>query len=82
MKVIDQILETYPEEDFFIADGFDDAIIGFDEGERRLVYDIDEIINILILEGMTYEDAIEHYDYNIAGSYVGEGTPIYIRIFK
>jgi len=31
---------------------------------------------------MTYEDALEHYDYNIAGSYIGEGTPIYIRIFK
>lgn len=81
MRVIDQILETYPEEDFLIADGFDDAIIGFDEVGRRLVYDIDGIINILILEGMTYEDAIEHYDYNIAGAYVGEGTPIYIKIF-
>jgi hypothetical protein len=28
-------------------------------------------------EGMTEEDALEHYYYNIAGSWVGEKTPIF-----
>jgi hypothetical protein len=28
---------------------------------------------------MTEEDALEHFSYNIQGSYVGAGTPIYIR---
>ena len=27
---------------------------------------------------MSYEDAIEHFEYNIAGSYVGEKTPMYV----
>ena len=27
---------------------------------------------------MTREDAMEHFDYNIAGSYVGPKTPIFV----
>jgi hypothetical protein len=79
MTTLEQILIDYPDESFYIADGFDDAIIGFDENAVRLVYDIDVIIDILIEEGMTYEDAREHYDYNIAGGYIGEGTPIFVK---
>jgi hypothetical protein len=28
---------------------------------------------------MSYEDAIEHFNYNIAGSWVGNGTPLYLE---
>ena len=27
---------------------------------------------------MTMEDAIEHFEYNVAGSYVGEKTPVWV----
>ena len=30
-------------------------------------------------EGMDYAEAMEHFDFNIAGSYVGEQTPIFIH---
>ena len=30
-------------------------------------------------EEMTEEDALDHFYYNVAGSYVGEYTPIYIH---
>lgn len=43
-----KIIEQYPDETFTIADGFDDAIIGVDEENGKVVYDINEIINILI----------------------------------
>jgi hypothetical protein len=29
-------------------------------------------------DGMTHEEAIEFFDFNIAGAYVGEYTPIYM----
>jgi len=77
-----KIIEQYPDETFTIADGFDDAIIGVDEENGKVVYDIDEIINILIQEDMTEEEAVEYYYYNIVGSYVGEKTPIFIRLLK
>lgn len=76
---IDLIKELYPDETFLFADGFDDAIIGVDEVDLRVVYDIDEIINILMREMMTVSEAFEYYDYNIAGAYVGEKTPVFMR---
>jgi hypothetical protein len=76
---IEQIIETYPNEEFMFVDGFNDAIIGVDEVNLRVVYDIDEIINILMRDEMTFDDAFDYYDYNIAGSYVGEKTPVFVR---
>jgi hypothetical protein len=82
---IDLIKELYPNEDFLImGERFDDkrfdyAIIGVDENNSRIVYDIDEVINILIMEGMDVDDAIEFYEYNIAGAYVGDKTPVFMR---
>ena len=75
-----KILELYPDDTFVIADGFDDAIIGVDDNNLKIVYDIDEVINILIRDGMEVDDAIEYYEYNIVGSYVGENTPSFIRV--
>jgi hypothetical protein len=69
------------EDQTMIANGFEEAIIGLDtSGEVfRIVYDIDTIIQILMdRDGMTEEDALEHFSYNIQGSYVGEGTPLYV----
>ena len=77
---LQQILELYPDDTFVIVDGFDDAIIGVDDSNLKIVYDIDEVINILIINGMDVDEAIEHYEYNIAGSYVGENTPLFIRL--
>jgi len=76
---LEQIIEEYPDEEFMFVDGFDDAIIGVDEVNLKVFYDIDEIINILMREDMTVGEAFEYYDYNIAGAYVGEKTPVFMR---
>ena len=56
------------------ADGFDDAVIGITR-DKILVYSIEKTIQILMEEDMSEIDAIEHLDYNILGSYVGDYTP-------
>lgn len=63
------------------ADGYDDAIIGVElDYEPRVVYDQNKIIDILMAEHkMTDEEAQEFFDFNIAGSYVGQQTPIYVQ---
>lgn len=58
---LEQILELYPDDTFKIADGFDDAIIGVDDNNLKIVYDIDKVIDILIKDGMTDDEAIEFY---------------------
>ena len=76
--MLDLIIEQNPEEEFLKADGLDEAIIGYDDFTGRLIYSMSKIINILIEgDGMTEEDALEHYYYNIHGGYVGEKTPIW-----
>ena len=53
------------------------AIIGQCDASMRLVYSTDKIVDILA-EDMTREEAIEFYEYNILGAYMGEMTPIYV----
>jgi hypothetical protein len=76
----EQISEWNP--DALICDGFDDAIIGMAERINLgpvVAYSVDKIINIMIeRDGMTYEEAMEYYDYNILGSWMGDNTPIFI----
>ena len=74
--MLEQIIEQYYEDEFLKADGFDDDVIGVEENEMRLIYSVAKCIEILKIE-MTEEDALEHFTYNVSGSYVGEKTPIW-----
>ena len=74
------LMEVLAEEDCLTADGFDDALVGFTCGADLVaVYDVQKMIEILIMEGMEHDDAVEHLDYNVIGAYVGEKTPLYIN---
>ena len=75
--MLELILDNFPEESFLKAYGFDEAVIGLEEPSLRLIYSVKKVIEILIEEGMTEEDALEHFYYNISGGYVGELTPIW-----
>ena len=68
------------DEEALIANGFDEAIIGITFGANMItVYSVKKIIDILMEEDeMSFSDAIEHFEYNIGGSYVGEKTPIFV----
>jgi hypothetical protein len=74
--MIDRIIENYYDEKLLIAEGFDEAIIGIDESSMRLIYSVDKCIDILTRD-MSISDAIDYFDFNVRGSYVGEKTPIW-----
>ncbi len=74
--MIEQIIEQYQEEEFLIADGFDDAIIGVEETSMRLIYSVDKCLKILE-QDMTELEAMEHFNFNVSGAYVGKKTPIW-----
>jgi hypothetical protein len=76
--MLEQILDNYYDEDIMIADGFDKAVIGIDSRSMRLIYSVTKCIGILIeRDEMTDEEAVEFFEYNVAGAYVGEQTPIF-----
>lgn len=69
-------MDQFPESIFYSATGFDEAIIGCTDDDV-LVYDKHKVIQILARD-MTMEEAIEFFDFNTGGSYIGEKTPIFI----
>ena len=76
--MLELILESYSDEDFLIADGFNDAIIGVDESSMRLIYSVSKCLNILeTVEGMSELEALEYFNFNVSGAYMGEKTPIW-----
>ena len=69
------------EDDTLKDDGFDDAIMGFAGRcglNDVLLYSMKKIIKILRKrDGMSEDEALEYFYYNIKGSYMGEGTPLF-----
>ena len=66
--------------ELIFADGYDAAILGvvdrFDL--PRVVYSKRAMIDILIEEGMTLIDAIQHLEYNVWNAYVSNKGPVYV----
>lgn len=75
--------ENYPEEELRIIDGFDEAFVGVGYQFHKVVtcYDKDKIIEILMSDGMTFEEALEYFEFNIVRgiAYLGEQAPIIIE---
>jgi hypothetical protein len=61
---------------------FDAAILGVAERigmDAIVAYDTAKIIEILCeRHGMEDEEAAEYFEFNIAGAYVGERTPVFV----
>ena len=63
-------------------DRYDAFIVGighrFDDGPLAM-YSVERILEALEADGMTREEAVEGYHFNILGAWVGEGTPIFVQ---
>ena len=63
-------------------DGFDDCVVGFVERfgtDPVICYNRDKMIaKIMQQEAMSFEQAFEHFDYNIYGSWMGSNTPCFL----
>ena len=77
--IIDLYADDEPE--ILFADGYDSAIEGvvWDGKRTRVVYRTESILSILMDQGMTYDEASEFFDFNVAGSYMGVYTPLYLE---
>ena len=94
-NVVTEPVEKWLEEEeavegAMIADGYNDCIIGCIPEKRILVYDRDAIIEKLAKGSPSwetepdeaYQEAVEFFEYNISGAYVGENTPLYVSLLK
>ncbi len=72
-------------EEALMADGFEDALIGYVEiyHDTIALYDKEKCLKILMKrDGMTAEEASEFFEFNTQGAYVGKGTPAFATIIK
>lgn len=86
---IQTLIETsYPDysDKILLADGFDNAFIGVGENSESnpvAIYSIEKCLNILAEQFKDEEDpetdAIDYFEFNVRGSYVGEFTPMFIH---
>jgi hypothetical protein len=68
-----------------LADGFEEAFLGVGAAYYNppcAIYDYDRCIDTLVGDDCDYEQAIEYFEFNVIGAYVGPQTPLFIRIFK
>jgi hypothetical protein len=75
------ILLQEREESFLLADGLEEAFIGigYQFTTPLAIYSKAKAIQCLMEQGMDEEQAYEYFDYNVAGAYVGEQTPIFLE---
>jgi hypothetical protein len=72
------------EEVAMFADGFDDAVMGLtydaNAGHWRVIYDSSECLSLLMQrDGMTFEEAVEFFDYNVTGGAVLPQSPLFMQ---
>jgi hypothetical protein len=77
----DALVELAGDPDLLFADGFDDAMIGVVRRSGQppvVVYDRDVCITVLMTQGMTRDEAEEHFAFNTEGAWVGDRTPAFL----
>lgn len=85
MSKREQIANNYVGGDellFMDQEYFDEAIIGVATsslGMMAVAYSEPKVIDLIIKhDRMTPDEAMEYYQFNILGAYVGENTPVFI----
>lgn len=78
-KEADQLLRDR-EESCLFADGLEEAFIGigYQTTTPLAIYSTKKVIACLMKQGMDFNSAMEYFDFNIIGAYVGESTPIFL----
>jgi hypothetical protein len=64
-----------------VMDGFDDCIAGIVErftDDPIVCYDRQKVIDSLMAQGMTEEEAEEYFSFNQIGAWVGDSTPCFL----
>jgi len=58
---------------------YDKCIVGMTYDGSKVIYDTHLVLQSLMEDqGMTNEEAVDWFEYNMLGSYLGDGTPIFM----
>ena len=62
---------------------FAEAFLGVtNDDPPKAVYSEEKVLDVFVYrDGMTYEEAIDFFEFNVRGAYVGDQTPLFILSF-
>ena len=81
------LVESFSDDERFegmlFVDGYDEAFIGvgwrFHDGPVA-VYDRERMMEMIMEGGCSFDEAMEHLEFNIIGGWVGEFTPMFVVV--
>ena len=78
-----ELIERFDSDDepLMTMDGFDDCIAGITirfNNPPVVCYDYDKVIEKLVADGMDEEGAVEFFEFNQLGAWVGPCTPSFL----
>lgn len=65
MKNTESLLSSFETKEVTFAKGFDTAIIGFDEENKKAIYSVKKMILLLKSEGYNVQDITEYLYYDL-----------------
>lgn len=80
-EILQRLSEINP--DALILEEFKDALIGYTENtffSNVAVYDFEKCISLLIEQGMSVESAVEYFEFNVLGAYMGNNSPVFVSM--
>lgn len=79
-ELTEKVTDAIDEGEITLVDGFADAFVGIGRQFDKpvAVYSRRKCIEVLMRD-MDEEQAEEYFDFNLAGAWVGETTPIYLE---
>ena len=72
MDVRERLAAAYPEREFLLPEGFDEAVVGVvgDSDNPRVAYSVSKCVRILMeRDGMGKEEALDFFEYNVRGTH-------------
>ena len=85
-EIVEFIEDEYPAvdwEEIVLFDDIPEAFVGVAERfgmDPVAAYDYDKCIEMYMEDGCTYEEAVEHFSFNVIGTWAGDRTPVFLHL--
>ena len=83
-KILDYFGNDLSGTEVLLLDGLDSAFIGLGQNVDKTIaiYDRQKCIEVLMEEhSMTDVEAVDYFEYNVTGSFLGPNNPVFVELF-
>lgn len=74
---LQEILKVFPDTEAIKVDDYDSCVMGYDYVNDKLIYSMQQMIDLCLEQGLEHQDALDHLNHNVWNAWVGHKTPIF-----